>query len=393
MWAKPTIYYDYDLSGLVASSELTGYEASKLLDRLESTWWKSANATVPMYITFDAGSGNTITADYLAISGHNLNTIGALITLQYSSNNFDVSGSDLLTNGGFGSDTTGWTAVAATLGSIAGGQTGNCLIVATDSAANGSAYQDVTGLTVGNHYKLPVYFKKGSAPSGAIKAGTTSDDDVYGALTGLTDADWTAYFITFKATETTARITFTNEATSSGQSVLFDTASLYLLDITDSFATYTPSSDLTFIKEFTSKTKRYWRLEITGTLSAAPYIAMGYWGELTEWDYLTAAFDPDAEEEVANLNESGTGVLLGDHVQWTKKDIPVALSDADDALYQRVKGWKDGAGLRNAIFAWNKTDYPSDIWVMRRKLKSFKAPFTKGGVYRNISFVLMGRVE
>ena len=391
MWAVPTIYYDYSLSGLVATSELTGFEASKLLDRLESTWWKSATATTPLYRTFDAGEGNTYEADYFTMSGHNLNTIGATIGLQYSDG--ATTGGDLVTNGGFGSDTTGWTASASSLASVASGQSGNCLEVTNSGAASGSAYQDVTGLTVGETYKVSVYFKKGTGVSGAIKVGTTTDDDYYGSSTGLTDAGWTEYSFYFTAVETSARITFVNESEISTETALFDTATMLIVDWTDAFTAYAPASDLTLVKEFASQDKRLWREEITGTLSAAPYAAMAYWGELTELRYLTVGFDPHAEEEEANLNESESGLLLGDHIKHTKKEIPVTISDVSDALYQKVKGWKDGAGLRNAIFAWNKTDYPSDIWVMRRKLGSFKAPFTKRGAYRNISFTLIGVKE
>lgn len=391
MWAVPTIYYEHNLSGLVASSELTGFEASKLLDGLESTWWKSAVTTTPLYFTFDAGEGNIITADYLTVSGHNLNSIGATLGLEYSAG--ATTGADLVTNGGFGSDTSGWTAAASSLASVASGQSGNCLEVTNSGAASGSAYQDIAGLTVDETYKLSVYFKKGTGGSGAIKIGTTTDDDFYESSTGLTDAGWTEYIFYFTAKETTARITFVNESAVSSETALFDTATMLIVDWTDAFTAYAPSSDLTLVKEHTSQDKRLWRLKLTGTLSAAPYMAMAYWGELTEWNYLTAGFDPHDDEEVANINLSGTGVLLGDHTQYEGREIPVTLSDADNALYQKVKGWKDGAGLRNAIFAWNKTDYPTDIWVMRRKPGSFKAPFTKGGLYRNIRFVLIGVKE
>ena len=388
MWAKPTIYYDHDLSGLIATSEVTGFEVGKILDRLESTWWK-ATSSADQFIVFDAGAGNTISADYLGVANHNLS--GSNIELQCSDTNYlqeEVFNKFLL--GDF-EVVSGMTPVLATQAIVGGGQSGNCLEITNSGAAAGSCNQLVTGLEIGKYYRFNVYFKKGTGASGFIKVGTTTDDDAYASLTGLTDTTWTAYSVEFKAVEANARVTFSNESTTTGHTTLFDTVTIYVLDLL-SVVDFSPSDNLSFIKEFTSQDKRYWRIKLSD-LSVAPYISMAYWGELTEWDYLTAAFDPDAEEEVANLNESGSGVLLGDHIQYTKKEIPVVLSDADDTLYQKVKGWKDGAGLRNAIFAWNKSDYPSDIWVMRRKIKTFKAPFTKGGAYRNISFVLEGRKE
>lgn len=88
-WGKIKIYYKHTLSGLVATNTATGnYDVSNLLDWREGTWWKALDTTDPMYITFDAGAGNTYIADYLGISGHNFNTIGATVSLEYSTDNF-----------------------------------------------------------------------------------------------------------------------------------------------------------------------------------------------------------------------------------------------------------------------------------------------------------------
>lgn len=388
MWAKPILYYKHSLSGLVATSEVTGFEASKLLDRMESTWWK-ATSTADQFIAFDAGAGNTISADYFGVANHNLSGIN--VELQCSNTNYlqeEVFNKFLF--GDFEAPIV-MTPTNATLASVAGGETGNCLEITNSGAAAGSANQIASGLTVGKYYRFNAYFKKGTGASGFIKVGTTTDDDAYGSHLGLTDAGWTAYSIEFKATETDARVTFSNESTTAGHTALFDTTTIYVLDLL-SVVDFSPSDNLSFIKEFTSQDKRYWRIKLSD-LSVTPYIAMAYWGEKTELDYLTASFDPHAEEEEANINESGTGVLLGVHIKHTKREIPVSLSDSGDTLYQKVKAWKDDVGLLNSIIAWNKIDYPSDVWVMRLKPKSFKAPFVKGGLYRNISFTLIGRKE
>lgn len=88
-WEKVKIYYKNTLSGLVATNTAVGdYDVANLLDWREGTWWKALDTTDPMYITFDAGVGNTYVADYLGISGHNFNTIGATVSLEYSTDNF-----------------------------------------------------------------------------------------------------------------------------------------------------------------------------------------------------------------------------------------------------------------------------------------------------------------
>ncbi len=138
--------------------------------------------------------------------------------------------SNLVSNGDFTSNTTGWTAVDATLSSASGGQSGNCLKVAESGGANpGKAYQDVT-TKVGHKYNLSVYFKKGDADNGKIMIGTTADEDAIWDSGDLADADWTNHTFTFEATATTTRITLqTNDATN-GEFSYFDTVVLDCVD-------------------------------------------------------------------------------------------------------------------------------------------------------------------
>lgn len=147
--------------------------------------------------------------------------------------------STLLTNGGFGSDTTGWTAVDATLSSVAGGQSGNCLQIAETGGVNpGKAYQDIT-TKVGHRYLLTVYFKKGTSDDGKVMIGTTADEDAIWDSGNLTDAAWTlvsgngagtAGLISFTATATTTRITFQSNDVTVGETSLFDTAKVISLE-------------------------------------------------------------------------------------------------------------------------------------------------------------------
>src|SRR3990172_5387949 len=147
-WAKFKFFFDTMLgstgSALAAGSTASGdYSAAYLYNMLETNLWKAADTTSPVYITYDAGAGNTKQADYLAIIGHNLFSAGATIALQYSTDNFAS-------------------------------------------------------------------------------------------------------------------------------------------DINDAFTAFAPSADTVILKEFTAVAKRYWRLKITSTLSAAPYMAICVWGLKTE---------------------------------------------------------------------------------------------------------------
>jgi hypothetical protein len=138
-----------------------------------------------------------------------------------------------ITNGGFASVTTGWTAVAATLTSAASGQAGNCLSIAeTGSSAPGQAYQDITTI-IGRLYRLTLYFKKGTADAGIYMIGTTGDENAIYQSAALSDAAWTAYTTYFVATATTTRITLQSTDATAAETSFFDTVSV--MDIAGSF--------------------------------------------------------------------------------------------------------------------------------------------------------------
>lgn len=136
---------------------------------------------------------------------------------------------NLVTNGGFDSATTGWTASGATLSSQASGQSGNHLRVASSGDALGQAYQDVT-TKIGHIYKLSVYFKKGTADSGKVLIGTTGSPSAILDSGALSDADWTLKNYWFIATATTTRITFESTDATTGEYSGFDTAVLDCVD-------------------------------------------------------------------------------------------------------------------------------------------------------------------
>lgn len=126
-----------------------------------------------------------------------------------------------ITNGSFTTDTTGWTAVTANLTSEAGGQSGNCLKVASSGSALGQGYQDIT-TKIGHIYYIEVYFKKGTSDSGKFLVGTTSVPDSIYDSGALTDADWAIHQMWFIATATTTRITLQSTDATITEYSLFD---------------------------------------------------------------------------------------------------------------------------------------------------------------------------
>jgi hypothetical protein len=79
-WGDVTFLYD-NIGTYTATSEETGFEAVNLVDGLESTHW-TATSTATQEIIHDAGVGNTVTCDFMAIGGHNLS--GATVKLEES---------------------------------------------------------------------------------------------------------------------------------------------------------------------------------------------------------------------------------------------------------------------------------------------------------------------
>jgi hypothetical protein len=85
--AKPKILYNSILDGatLSATDTASGYDVNNIIDLRPYTLHKF-NAPGTKYITADCGSA--VSADALAIVGHNLKTAAATVSVEYSSDNF-----------------------------------------------------------------------------------------------------------------------------------------------------------------------------------------------------------------------------------------------------------------------------------------------------------------
>lgn len=76
---------------------------------------------------------------------------------------------NLIVNPTFDVDTTGWSAVDATLASIAGGQSNNCLQMTRTGGVGQSASQALAGWTAGNLYHVGAYARSGTSGNGAAR--------------------------------------------------------------------------------------------------------------------------------------------------------------------------------------------------------------------------------
>lgn len=84
-WGKITFYYKHGLSGLTDSSSATENPIANILDRMENNYWQAKPGVLSTVdINFDAGAGQTYTADYIAFNGHNFRLTEMEIDLEYS---------------------------------------------------------------------------------------------------------------------------------------------------------------------------------------------------------------------------------------------------------------------------------------------------------------------
>ena len=138
-------------------------------------------------------------------------------------------GGNLVTNGSFNNDTSGWTPVATTaLTSAAGDPSGNCLQVSCVTGSVIGTYQALSGLTVGKLYRLSAYVKSGSSGDESFyiaaqdNAGTTNLQILY----GISSSTWTVYSMVWKATETNNRIFLRKNGSTVG-AMLFDEVGVF----------------------------------------------------------------------------------------------------------------------------------------------------------------------
>ena len=163
-----------------------------------------------------------------------------------------VLGGELVTNGGFDSDTSGWSTQNATMASVAGGQSGNALQVNTPTGANPAAYQGIT-TTSGAWYQSSVYHKDGTI-GGVFRIGTSIGgfNNINGGA--INDANWTNRNYTFRATGTTTYIFNGINSLTSSDTTLFDTLTFKPLTLSSLFSTVDAGSQNVVISTGTTLT-------------------------------------------------------------------------------------------------------------------------------------------
>jgi hypothetical protein len=237
------------------------YAMENTIDQLgPSKPWRSENDNTAQTILLDAGANNVFNVTGAAFYGCNLRTLDFQMNATDSWGSpsvdeeisFDIAqgnaiatndgntfqttlsqlgtefGGDEVTNGGFDSAVTSWSANFCTAASIAGGQSGNCAEITRVSGTVQYISQVISGLTVGSHYRMSAYVKTGSSGDGAFSIRVTPISPLtdIAKYEGTSTSEWVQYDIAFVATHT-SHIIYLEKANSDAGTMLFDTATMY----------------------------------------------------------------------------------------------------------------------------------------------------------------------
>lgn len=177
-----------------------------------------------------------------------------------------ITGNDLVSNGGFDSNYTGWTGNNASLDVVAGGQSGNCLQMTRTGGNDQNAQQTGISVIPGKKYRLTGYVKSGT--SGDEYRGGIYADDGTTALGGdyvTTSSSWQQVSFTFISTKTPIRI-YCYKLTATSGTMLFDSITLFEVpDVDCSGLCLSTFNDLRFTKADGISLLDYWIESVSGS--------------------------------------------------------------------------------------------------------------------------------
>jgi hypothetical protein len=157
------------------------------------------------------------------INGDTFDLVGSAFVHTYTPGNTG----NLLTNGSFTSDTSGWSSIPYTsLASISGGQAGNCLLVSnTIYASPFTAYQILLNLIIGKTYVFSVYVKT-SGNANPYQVGVADPTTLVflpgASASGTSTGSWVNVTFSWVCTQKTIAIALSGFWHSASLSILFD---------------------------------------------------------------------------------------------------------------------------------------------------------------------------
>jgi len=180
-----------------------------------------------LYVTGNSAFIGTIDVVSIKALGTARLTEAAAMSYTLPSNLFAESlGSELVTNGTFDANTTGWTPTDCTLASVAGGQSNNSLEITRTGGSSQYAKATVTGLTADDTYALEYYLKSGTSGDENSRVQINNGSDVFfDEFNNASTGSWVKYKYYFKAPTSTIYL-YLMKLTSTAGTMLFDEVSV-----------------------------------------------------------------------------------------------------------------------------------------------------------------------
>jgi hypothetical protein len=220
--------------------------------------------------------------------------------------------SEMILNGGFTSAATSWGAQNATLASVAGGLSGNCLEITRTGSTSQTAYQSMATVA-GQLYKVSAWAKSGTSgdeQARVVMYDVTGAAQIAFAFVTTAATGWQEITFNFTAPSASSRI-YLYKNTATAGTMLFDTVSLlavpqFVIDVgsaqavtalviadhnlstaavvklegNSSNAWTTPAYSLTLTNaspyvSYLTQTYRYWRLTFNDLTNADGWVSLG----------------------------------------------------------------------------------------------------------------------
>lgn len=174
---------------------------------------------------------------------------------------------------------------------------------------------------------------------------------------------------------------------------LYTCGARYKLDGSDNDADWTavvayqtPGHNRTVAHFFTSASYRYWRLTIdnNGGANFTPQLGVYFVGNYIEMeDYIDGSFDPDAATAHGSQDVGETGRLLGVSTDWVERSVTLTFNYITKTWFTSTwqPFWQSYFD-QPVIFAWDRTNYAAEAYLMRWNVKTMTAPYVGGSDYR-----------
>jgi len=250
----------------------------------------------------------------------------------------EVIGDELVTNGTFDTDTTGWTAVDATIASVSGE------LVVTRTAATQYPYQAIS-TAAGKVYKITAHVKDGTATGVGVGlfAGDSIGSQALGTTLGsliTTEADYKEVSLVFTGSGPTAYINLYSAIGADGLTTIWDNVSVR--EINPLSVSIQVDGRVTYSDDANTNDIVQWQIDAGNTIRLYRSCAGARTGELGFYQAITVADNVDTINDYLTpgvlvpyniASRHGSTFINGavDGVALTENTTPVALPDLSAA--------------------------------------------------------------